>query len=373
MKTASLLIVVLILASGIALAENPLKIEDTTPLVTTSREDCITEDYNCYTWLGTYEIPDNDPEGLLIGPMVTAPGYTIDDVILFLDITHTWIGDLRVLLYYDADCDGVPETEGGVLCRHTLDGCPVDNCCGCGGDLNGYYGFDDAVASIEDECPAAFPPGCYGPDYDSAGLDVFNGLASGGCFWLFVADGAGADVGELREWSVCVLPGYGAALDIKPTSCPNPINVKSQGKMPAAILGSETFDVYDIDPETIMLEGVVEPLRWHYSDVATPVGTYAEPCECNELGPDGYTDLTLKFLTQDVVGVLGPYEDGDYIELTVSFELYDGTEVWVSDCVWVLDKGKETAIAPVAMPDTGPSAKEPAESASWATIKALYR
>ena len=66
-------------------------------------------------------------------------------------------------------------------------------------------------------------------------------------------------------------------VDIKPTSCPNPLNVKSKGVLPVAILGTVDFDVSDIDPATVLLEGV-PPLRWALEDVATPLGH--EPVDC---------------------------------------------------------------------------------------------
>ncbi|NIN69480.1 MAG: hypothetical protein GTO63_33310, partial [Anaerolineae bacterium] len=51
-------------------------------------------------------------------------------------------------------------------------------------------------------------------------------------------------------------------LDIKPGSCPNPLNTRSNAVLPVAILGTDVFDVNDIDPATVMLEGV-SPLRWN--------------------------------------------------------------------------------------------------------------
>lgn len=45
---------------------------------------------------------------------------------------------------------------------------------------------------------------------------------------------------------VCPVP-----IDIKPQSCPNPINVKSRGVLPVAILGTAEFDVTTIDPASI--------------------------------------------------------------------------------------------------------------------------
>ena len=167
--------------------------------------------------------------------------------------------------------------------------------------------------------------------------------------------------GSVSIYATLECQPVGYALDFKPGSCPNPINVKSQGKLPAAILGTEDFDVSDIDPESIMLACGAEPIRWNYCDVGTPVDPDAEPCECNELGPDGYIDLTLKFRTQDVVGVLGPYEDGDVISLSLTATLLDGTIITVEDCLWVLDKGKGTLTTAFDAPDDSNVLKEPGE------------
>lgn len=102
-------------------------------------------------------------------------------------------------------------------------------------------------------------------------------------------------------------------LDIKPGSCPNPLNLKSRGVLPVAVLGTEEFDASMIDPASIRLtrEGVVDedgepvlvpPLRWALEDVATPFE--GELCACHGAGPDGFMDLTLKFDTVAVVQML---------------------------------------------------------------------
>ena len=135
-----------------------------------------------------------------------------------------------------------------------------------------------------------------------------------------------------------VISAIEVEIDIKPGSCPNPLNTKSKGVLPVAILGTEEFDVTQINPATIQLEGV-SPLRWNLEDVATPFD--GEPCECHELGGDGWFDLTLKFRTQDIVAMLGDVNDGDEVVLTLTGELYGGTPIEGQDCVWILKKGKE--------------------------------
>ena len=55
--------------------------------------------------------------------------------------------------------------------------------------------------------------------------------------------GASNNVGPVRD-------GIPVPVDIKPGSCPNPLNVKSRGILPAAILGSADFDIEQIDTAT---------------------------------------------------------------------------------------------------------------------------
>jgi hypothetical protein len=52
---------------------------------------------------------------------------------------------------------------------------------------------------------------------------------------------------------VVEIPIIQVYVDIKPGSCPNPINLKGKGVLPVAICGTEDFDVKTIDPESILL------------------------------------------------------------------------------------------------------------------------
>jgi len=122
------------------------------------------------------------------------------------------------------------------------------------------------------------------------------------------------------------------ALDIKPGSCPNPLNPKGGGVLPVAILGDSGFDVSEIDVSTIRLVGVA-PLRHGIEDVGSPIGNKIEPCDCIEGAPDLYDDLALKFDRKAVRDALGEIEDGEEILLTITGQLYDGTEIEGEDCV----------------------------------------
>jgi len=131
-----------------------------------------------------------------------------------------------------------------------------------------------------------------------------------------------------------------ASVDIHPMSCPNPINVDHNGVVPIAILGTADFDVTQIAPATVRLEGVA-PLRWAYEDVSTPHErntTVVDAYDCNTLGPDGYVDLTLKFEQQELAAALGTVNDQDVMVLHLTGQLQDGTPFEGDDVVIILSK-----------------------------------
>lgn len=203
MRITAIVLAACLLATGVAMAQ---KVDNADDVTVQERIDCITDNYVAYEYVGSGgNVPDGGVYGAVFGLLPTAEGETIEDVILSVSINQTWIGDLRIWLLYDTDCDGYSDFVGQVLCRDGMPECLPDGCCGCSGDLNGWYTFDDTAPSIEDECLAGFPPGCYGPDYKSVGLDVFNGLPSGGCWMLWVADGAGGDLTTVHDWAAYVL------------------------------------------------------------------------------------------------------------------------------------------------------------------------
>ena len=143
------------------------------------------------------------------------------------------------------------------------------------------------------------------------------------------------------------------SVDIKPGSCPSPLNVRSRGVLPVAILGAVGFDVELIDPESIFIgrEGFepVAPIRSGYDDVGAP--SEDDPCICEELDEeeldedistaDGIMDLTLKFRMQDLVEGLGlrDIESKAIIPLTITMETADGSFIG-EDCVKIINNFK---------------------------------
>ncbi|NIO04660.1 MAG: hypothetical protein GTN74_08600 [Proteobacteria bacterium] len=146
--------------------------------------------------------------------------------------------------------------------------------------------------------------------------------------------------GSVDEYhSFLLTPVVEIDIDMKPQSCPNPLNTKSKGVLPVAILGAEDFDVNDVDLSVVQLEGVF-PLKWDVEDVAAPVSDGQYDCKCTTGGPDGFDDLTLKFDTQVIVAALGPVNDDDEVVLMLTGNLLDGTPIEGQDCVLILKNCK---------------------------------
>jgi hypothetical protein len=166
---------------------------------------------------------------------------------------------------------------------------------------------------------------------------------------------------EAENKDTCDFTFVLAYVDIKPGSCPNAFNIKPytydeatfmssgpempsdqsddlerkpEGVLPVAILGLEDFEVRDILPETILLNGV-PPIRWEYEDVATPAETEDGYCGCNTERGDGFMDLTLKFKAEEIVDALGAVNDGDVVQLILTADLISGLPLYGGDCVLI--------------------------------------
>jgi hypothetical protein len=174
---------------------------------------------------------------------------------------------------------------------------------------------------------------------DALGIYDFDGLTSFGFnLWAIFPDNVAMGF-VFEQMTISAEVGVAAAVDIKPGSCPNSFNRRSRGKLPAAVLGTGDFDVADVDFDTIELSradgvgGSVAPLRAGLEDVGTPFE--GEPCDCHEMGGDGWEDLTLKFSSQEAVAALelNGLEGGTFVELLVTGTLLDGTPFVGSDCI----------------------------------------
>jgi len=179
--------------------------------------------------------------------------------------------------------------------------------------------------------------------WENVGVPDFNGLS--------LAGATGAYTISLTGTSQVPADILKLALDIKPGGCPNSFNRSSNGVLPVSLLGTPTFDVHTINKSTVVIsraDGVGGSVHPHegppgphsvYSDTGTPFE--GEDCECSEDEGDGITDLSMKFVSQEVVTALqlNGLPAGSLVPLNVTGLLTDGTAFTSTDCIRLVPPG----------------------------------
>ena len=107
-------------------------------------------------------IPDSDPQGVRRS-LVLANGHTVQELAISVDITHPWIGDLRVTL---------TSPQGTTVLLHDRAGGSADN----------------LIRTWRSQVDEA--------------LRVLRGENSSGAWQLHVADLVGQDAGKLNSWRI---------------------------------------------------------------------------------------------------------------------------------------------------------------------------
>ena len=144
-------------------------------------------------------IPDNggDSGDVAASTFFVPNGAPLNDINVFVDIEHPWVGDLKVFLTSPAgttvtllDRPGVPESLVG-----------------CNGNNMQVIFDDDAVTELEDLCSGSFP-WFVGEASPTESLTDLEGESSGGEWTLAVSDNSGGDVGTIKDWGLRLDPPF---------------------------------------------------------------------------------------------------------------------------------------------------------------------
>jgi subtilisin-like proprotein convertase family protein len=134
-------------------------------------------------------IPDNDPAGITRTILINAP-FTITDLNVSVNLTHPFVGDLKIRLTH-------VDTATSVLLLDRPGLTDLDMVCG-GADIAAT--FDDAAGAFADDLCAATPPAIDGSVQPTEPLSAFDGQSISGIWQLNLSDNAVGNTGALFAW-----------------------------------------------------------------------------------------------------------------------------------------------------------------------------
>jgi hypothetical protein len=199
-------------------------------------------------------------------------------------------------------------------------------------DYAGYYGISNTYINLAADWFCLFPPvnevvmdipcdGCgvgelIDPTQEG---QVFAGIGTCG-------GGGGGAVTTILPYSPPELTAV--SIDIRPGSNSNPIRPGGRGNLPVAILGSDVFDVTDVDVTTLAFG----------PDAATPLhdltksGAYED--HLRDVNEDGLTDLISHYWIQEM-GI-----SPDDADACITGETLDGTPFEGCDVIRAVSGGR---------------------------------
>ena len=174
----------------------------------------------------------------------------------------------------------------------------------------------------------------YGPDATLAGttitVDTTNGWV-GVLTWDYDGIAYSLNIATSSDIEVEVVENSDTIeveIDIKPGSDPNPINPKSKGLIPVAILTTDKFDAANVDPGTVKLAGASVAVRGKPGKLMARL---------EDIDGDGDFDLMLQVDTQSKNAV---WENGEAILIGKTYGEFGAEDIQGSDDVIIVPKKK---------------------------------
>ncbi len=193
-------------------------------------------------------IPDNNPTGVSHTMNIPASA-NILDMDIYVNATHTWVGDLRFVVSHNA-------TNATIIDRP---GVPASTFGCSGNDYDVTVNDEGPDGNIETQCadaPAIFGDRVGGDPPNSSLLAAYDGMDITGDWTITVSDHAGGDTGTLVEW--CVVPTLevaGSGVDLSPdqaaSGAPGSVVVYTLSITNTGSV-SDTFDL-DVDAQWVTL------------------------------------------------------------------------------------------------------------------------
>lgn len=159
--------------------------------------DCSLTGTTTVTYDGAPNVAIPDANAAGVSHVINVPdSFSIEDLNVGLNVTHTFVGDLCVTLTHNA-------TSVNLILRmgDGLNDCHLESPFGCGeNNLSGIMLDDEGATSIESACSANLtsPPNFIPQE----ALSAFDGQDAAGAWTLTVSDNAGQDTGTFNSWSL---------------------------------------------------------------------------------------------------------------------------------------------------------------------------
>lgn len=109
--------------------------------------------------------------------------------------------------------------------------------------------------------------------------------------------------------------------DYRPLRCPNTLLASGNGAEEAAILGTSTFDINQVDLSSVKLNGIPFKKSRIIDKTAPYAGTVSDCSTCSTLPPDGVKDLEFLFDNQQLLKTLGTVQNKQCIKVTITGKL----------------------------------------------------